>query len=161
MDEDPLLHEARVTFFDKTAGFGFGGDRPDNLGRLAEINKSQMQNAMAKINRFGRTDYNGAAFHKALEGEFKKHKRNADPLHLKAQNSVPNRNAANITPVITEQSPDTRPRTNQSSGDILPKAAYYQGSTTVLQSVTKLHFACASCQTPLFSSKDFLPHTAQ
>ena len=29
MDEDPLANDARVTFFDKTAGFGFGGDRPD------------------------------------------------------------------------------------------------------------------------------------
>jgi hypothetical protein len=39
-------------------------DRQDRLGHLAELNKAQMQSAMAKANRFGRTDYQAANFHK-------------------------------------------------------------------------------------------------
>jgi hypothetical protein len=39
---------ARKTIFNQTKGFGFGSD--NNLGVLAEINKSQMQQAMGNLN---------------------------------------------------------------------------------------------------------------
>jgi hypothetical protein len=46
---------ARNTIYNQTKGFGFGSD--NNLGVLAEINKSQMQQAMGNLNQFGRTEY--------------------------------------------------------------------------------------------------------
>jgi hypothetical protein len=39
---------ARNTIFNQTKGFRFGPD--NNLGTLAEINKSQMQQAMGNLN---------------------------------------------------------------------------------------------------------------
>lgn len=66
-----------------------------------------------------------------------------------------------MTPVITENTPEPRPRTNQSNGEHLPQKLYANTSTHNLQASSKLFFACAACQTPLFNSKDFVPHTAQ
>ena len=43
-----------MTFFDKTNALGFKDD--DKLGRLAEINKTQLENALRDMNNFARTD---------------------------------------------------------------------------------------------------------
>lgn len=43
----------RVTFFDRSNAFGFSEDK---LGRLAEINKSQLESALRDLNSFARTD---------------------------------------------------------------------------------------------------------
>lgn len=42
-----------MTFLDRTNGFGFSDDK---LGRLAEINKGQLENALRDMNKFARTD---------------------------------------------------------------------------------------------------------
>jgi hypothetical protein len=44
---------ARVTYFDKSAAFGMSDDK---LGRLAEINKQQMEQALRDVDNFRRTD---------------------------------------------------------------------------------------------------------
>lgn len=44
---------ARVTYFDKSAAFGMSDDK---LGRLAEINKQQMEQALREVDNFRRTD---------------------------------------------------------------------------------------------------------
>ena len=53
----------RVTFFDRSNAFGFSEDK---LGRLAEINKTQMQSALRDLNSFTRTDagFNRQIFNK-------------------------------------------------------------------------------------------------
>ena len=43
----------RVNFFDRSNAFGFSEDK---LGRLAEINKTQMQSALRDLSQFTRTD---------------------------------------------------------------------------------------------------------
>lgn len=50
----------RVTFFDRSNAFGFSEDK---LGRLAEINKSQLQSALKDLNSFAKTD---AGFNRQL-----------------------------------------------------------------------------------------------
>ena len=53
-DPDPRSEERydRVNFLDRTDAFG--GE--DKLGRLAEINKSQLHQALREVNNFARTD---------------------------------------------------------------------------------------------------------
>jgi len=53
----------RATFLDKTNGFG-GFSADDKLGRLAEINKTQLDNALRDMNTFARTD---AGFNRVLQ----------------------------------------------------------------------------------------------
>ena len=43
----------RVTFFDRSNALGFSEDK---LGRLAEINKTQLEQALRDMNSFARTD---------------------------------------------------------------------------------------------------------
>ena len=52
-DPPPPDDYQRVTFFDRSNAFGFSEDK---LGRLAEINKSQLQSALRDLNSFARTD---------------------------------------------------------------------------------------------------------
>ena len=52
--EVPLGKEyERVTFFDRSNALGFSEDK---LGRLAEINKTQLDQALRDMNNFARTD---------------------------------------------------------------------------------------------------------
>ena len=46
-----------MPFLDNTAAFGFGNDN-DRLGRLNEINRQQVQNALRGINNFVATGAN-------------------------------------------------------------------------------------------------------
>lgn len=70
----------RTTSFDKTGAFG-GFD----LGKLAEINKSQMQNALGQYNQnFGRTDYNRGFKNNQFQAA-------SSDLKIKQQYSHPNR----------------------------------------------------------------------
>jgi hypothetical protein len=49
-----------VTLFDRSNAFGFSEDK---LGRLAEINKTQLEQALKDMNGFARTD---AGFNRQL-----------------------------------------------------------------------------------------------
>ncbi len=49
-----------MTLFDRSNAFGFSEDK---LGRLAEINKTQLEQALKDMNGFARTD---AGFNRAL-----------------------------------------------------------------------------------------------
>ena len=62
-----------MTFFDRSNGFGSSDDR---LGRLAEINKTQLENALRDMkSNFARTD---AGFNRQLVNT--KNKTRLDPI---------------------------------------------------------------------------------
>lgn len=77
------LDFARVTYFDRSAAFGFSGE--DKLGRLAEINKHQLESAMREMHGFRNTEnnFNRSPFAKASG----KHKASPDlKIEIKKQN---------------------------------------------------------------------------
>lgn len=61
------LDFARVTYFDRSAAFGFSGE--DKLGRLAEINKHQLESVMRDMHGFRNTEnnFNRSPFSKVIK----------------------------------------------------------------------------------------------
>jgi hypothetical protein len=129
-----------------------------HLGKMAEINKSQMEQALMRARQFGRTDYLGNSGFSQANSPTKKQK---SPLTLNQQISgtTPIRRTSVNTSDVME-----RPKTNASEYKIPTYAdnhAVYQANANTPVKANKFQFMCSSCNVPLFSSKDFMPHTTQ
>lgn len=115
-----------------------------------------MEQALVRARQFGKTDYLYTTGFKLASVDRKKQK---SPLALQQQISYPTpvrKTSINLSEVI--ERPETYPEEYKLP---LEKLNLSINNSNQPVKTAKYQFICSGCSVPLFSSKDFMPHSAK